>query len=82
MTEPRHAAVTADAKDRTIRTVLQGLAIDVSVAVVLVLAVAFTTIEWTQTYWVALGLSLGRTVLQSVVAYFFRLLVPPGAAAK
>ncbi len=81
MTTPRHA-VTDDAKDRSVRTVLQGLAIDVSVAVVLVLAVAFTTIEWTQTYWVARGLSLGRTILQAVVAYFMRLLVPPGAATK
>ncbi len=67
----------ADARQRTVRTVLQGLAIDVSVAVVLVLAVAFTSIDWTRTYWIALGLSLARTVLQAGVAYAMRLLVPP-----
>lgn len=79
MTEPISGpAATADAKNRSWRTVLQGLAIDVSTGVVLVLAVAVTDLVWTRAYWLALGLSLARTIVQAIVAYFFRLLVPPG----
>lgn len=78
MTTPGEAAVTKlDAKDRAWRTFLQGLAIDVGVAVVLVLAVAFTKIEWTLLYWQGLGLSLSRTILQSGVAYLMRVFVKP-----
>ncbi|HWO63086.1 MAG TPA: hypothetical protein VNO31_23945 [Umezawaea sp.] len=71
------AETHADARDRTWRTFVQGLACDVSVAVVLVLAATFTTIEWTPEYWAALGLSLSRTVLQSGVAYLMRMWVAP-----
>lgn len=78
MDESRSAAV--DARSRSARTIVQGLGIDVAVALVLVLAVAVTGLEWTRAYWVALGLSLARTAVQAVVAYFFRLLVPPGRA--
>jgi di/tricarboxylate transporter len=71
------AAVKVDAKDRAWRTFIQGFAIDVGVAVVLVLAVAFTKIEWTLLYWQGLGLSLSRTILQSGVAYLMRVFVKP-----
>lgn len=78
MTDFTSAAVAAaDARQRSVRTVLQGFAIDVSVAVVLVLAVAVTDIRWTRAYWLALGLSLARTVIQAAVAYAMRMLVPP-----
>lgn len=78
MPSPGEAAVThTDAKDRAWRTFIQGLGIDVGVAVVLVLAVAFTKIEWTPAYWQGLGLSLGRTILQTGVAYLMRVFVKP-----
>ncbi len=76
------SAATKDAKERGWRTVAQGLAIDLAVAAVLVLGVAFTTIEWTKTYWIGLGLSLARTLLQAAVSYFMRLLVPPTKASN
>lgn len=77
MTSPVPAAVRTDAKHRAYRTVLQGLGIDVAVGVVLVLSTAVADIHWTREYWVLLGLSLAKTVIQTVVAYFMRLLVPP-----
>lgn len=70
-------AVNEDAKDRAWRTFLQGLGIDVAIAVTVVLALAFTDIQWTAEYWFALGGSLGRTVLQSGVAYVMRVFVKP-----
>jgi hypothetical protein len=71
------AIVEVDAKDRAFRTFIQGLGIDEAIAVTLVLAVAFTTIEWTPTYWLTLAASLGRTILQSAVAYVMRVFVKP-----
>lgn len=70
-------AVNRDARIRAVRSFMAGLALDVCVAVVLVLATAFTTIEWTKTYWIALGLTLAKSVLQGIVAFFLRKLVPP-----
>lgn len=72
----------SDASDRAWRTFLQGLGIDVAIAVTLVLAVAFTKIEWTPVYWAGLGSSLGRTVLQSAVAYVMRVFVKPRLERK
>lgn len=71
------AEVREDAKDRSFRTLRQGLLIDVAVAVILVLSTAFTTIEWTPEYWMALGLTLARSILQAGVSYFYRLFVAP-----
>jgi hypothetical protein len=71
-------SVQADAKNRAWRTFAQGLLVDVAVAVVLVLVVAFgANIEWTPTYWLALASTLGKTVLLSAVSYASRKLVPP-----
>lgn len=69
--------VAADAKDRAWRTFLQGMGIDVAIAVTLVLAIAFTDIKWTAEYWTALGLSVGRTLLQTCVSYVMRVFVKP-----
>jgi hypothetical protein len=57
------------------RTFLQGLGIDLGVAAGFVLATAFGDIRWTAAYWIGLGLSLTRTVLQTGVAYTVRKLV-------
>lgn len=60
-----------------VRTALQGLAIDVAVAVTLVLVAAIGSLEWTKTWWLALGLSVARSAIQAVVAYVARRLLPP-----
>lgn len=78
MREESHAVVTEkDARKRALRSFAWGLGIDVSVAVVLVLATAVNVIEWTRQYWVTLGLTLAKTVIQSGVAYLARKLLPP-----
>jgi hypothetical protein len=70
-------SVQADAANRAWRTFAQGLLFDVAVAVVAVLVTAFTSIEWTSTYWLALASSLGKTILVAVVSYAARKLTPP-----
>ena len=67
----------SDAKDRAWRTLLQGLAIDVAVTLVLFLYTATASIEWTKAYWTLLGLSLAKTVIQTAVSSLMRRLVPP-----
>lgn len=67
----------ADARNRSFRTLAQGFALDVATALVLVLALAFTNIEWTSEYWIALGLTAAKSVLQAGVAYLMRFLVKP-----
>ena len=69
--------VVEDARVRAFRSFAWGLLVDVSTAVVLVLATAFTDIRWTREYWTVLGLMIAKSVLQAVVAFFMRKLVPP-----
>lgn len=75
-------AVNRDARTRGLRSLAWGLLIDVTVAVVLVLLTAFTAIEWTETYWITLGLTLAKTVLQAIVAFFARKLLPPSTVVN
>lgn len=70
-------AVRADAAERSVRSFIQGFALDVVVAVTLVLATAFGAIEWTPIYWKALGLTLAKSVLQATVSYVMRIVVVP-----
>jgi hypothetical protein len=76
---PREADAyrAAEAKSRAWRTVVVGLGIDVATALVIVLLPLVSSVEWTETYWITLGSLAAKSVLQSVVAYFFRLLVKP-----
>lgn len=67
----------AEAKNRAWRTLLVALGIDVATALVIVLLPAVSSIEWTPAYWVTLGSLAGKSAVQSIVAYFFRLLVKP-----
>jgi uncharacterized membrane protein YcjF (UPF0283 family) len=60
-----------------VRTVIQGLAIDVGVAVTLYLITVIADLEWTRVYWIALGLGVARSAIQAVVAYMARKLLPP-----
>jgi len=70
-----------DASERAFRTLLQGLAVDVlaGIGVALTAAVA-GGIQWTQAYWVALALAVGKSAVTAVVSYFARKLVPPAGA--
>jgi len=67
---------------RPLRTLVQGFFLDVATALILVLALAFTSIEWTPEYWIALGLTAAKSVLQAGVAYFMRTLVKPAEDPK
>lgn len=70
--------VEADAQTRAWRTLTQGLAVDVLAAIAIALTAAIAGgIEWTQAYWIALGLAVGKSVVTSVVSYFARKMVPP-----
>lgn len=69
--------VSKDAKSRAWRTVVVGLGIDVATALVIVLLPLVSSVEWTDTYWITLASLAGKSVVQSVIAYFFRLLVKP-----
>lgn len=60
-----------------VRTVLQGLAIDVLTGVTLYLVTVIGNLEWTRVYWIALGLGVSRSAIQAVVAYLVRRLLPP-----
>lgn len=71
------AATNRAARLQGARAFFIGLGLDVAVAVTLVLLSAFNAIEWTSTYWVALGSTLGKSMLQAVVAFFARKLLPP-----
>jgi hypothetical protein len=70
-----------DASERAFRTLLQGLAVDVlaGIGVALTAAVA-GGIQWTQAYWIALALAVGKSAVTAVVSYFARKLVPPAGA--
>lgn len=56
---------------------MYGMMIDVSVAVILILAAAFTDIRWTTDYWLALAGLEAKTILQSSVTYLVRRFVQP-----
>lgn len=67
----------ADARNRAVRTLAQGLALDVGVAVVSVAAVAVGDVHWTRAWWAALGLLVAKTAVQAAVSYAARRLLPP-----
>lgn len=69
----------ADARNRAWRTLLQGLGIDVAVAVVAVLTPLLTNIEWTAAFWAGVAALVGKSVVQAIVAFVARKVVPPPA---
>lgn len=78
-TTPVPATAAVDARRRALRSFAWGLLIDVTVAIVLVLSVSFSDIRWTRDYWIALGLSVAKSVLQAAIAYVARRVLPPPA---
>lgn len=70
--------IETDARRRAVRTLVQGFAVDVGagIAVALVAGIA-GGIEWTHTYWIALGLAVAKSAITAAVSYFARKIVPP-----
>jgi hypothetical protein len=72
--------VAMDAGERAWRTLVQGLAVDVTAAVAVALSAAIAGgITWTQSYWLALGLAVGKSALTAGLSYAARRLVPPAS---
>lgn len=74
-------AVKADAKNRSIRTLAQGLAVDVLVAVGASAVAILASLEGNDVLsagaWVALGASVLKSGLTAVASYLARLKLPP-----
>jgi len=69
----------ADAADRGWRTLIQGLAIDVLVAVAAVLLVWLPDADISKVEaWIVLGTAVAKSVLTAVASYVMRLKVAPG----
>jgi hypothetical protein len=70
--------LTADAKNRGVRTLLTGLAIDVAVGVALVLAAYFASANsWGDLEWAILAFSLAKSVVQAVCSFILRKFLDP-----
>lgn len=71
----------ADAKQRSLRTLAQGLAIDCAVAAGAGATAALATIDGnellTAAAWIALGTSVLKSVLTAGASYLARLKLPP-----
>lgn len=68
----------ADAAQRAKRTFIQGIALDVAVAVAVALLAWLPDADLTNKQaWIILGTSLAKTVLTAVASYVMRLKVRP-----
>jgi len=69
----------ADARNRGVRTFLQGLGIDIAVALVITLGplLVGSDFAFSRDYGLTLGLLAAKTVVTAVVSYVTRKLLPP-----
>lgn len=69
----------ADARNRAIRTFVQGLLIDLGVALVLTVGPVLLGegFGWSKAQFIALGILAGKTVVTTIVSYIARKVVPP-----
>lgn len=62
-----------DARNRTVRTFITGLAVDIAVGVALVLGTFFADKNsWGEIQWAILTFSLAKSIVQAVCAYVLR----------
>lgn len=84
--ETRASLKHADAKQRSIRTLLQGLTVDVLVAAGAVTVAVVATWDGDDVLalasWVALGAAVAKSALTAVASYVARLKVPPSDPAS
>lgn len=67
------ALLKADAKNRSLRSLLAGLAIDVGVGVALAIGTAVSGAdEWGDLQWKILGFSVAKSAVQAGVAFVMR----------
>jgi hypothetical protein len=71
--------VAADARDRALRTLVQGLAANVLIAVVAAVgpALSGSNFAWSRTYWATVGTLAASTAVTAAGSYLMRRLVPP-----
>lgn len=75
--------VKEDAKDRTFRTLMQQLGIDLVVAIATVLGPAVLSMDVSsKEQWTVIAFSLVKTIISTVVAYVFRLFYAPKEARQ
>ncbi len=71
-------ATRTDATDRAWRTLVQGLAVDVAIAIAAALLVWLPDADISSTEaWIVLGTTLAKTVLTAVASFVMRLKVDP-----
>ena len=72
-------SVQADAKDRAVRTLIQGLLIDITTALALSVGPLLLSEDFafTATYWTIVGTFAAKSLIQAVVSFFMRKLVSP-----
>jgi hypothetical protein len=80
-TEPAPRSAQTDAKQRSLRTLVQGLAVDCLVAAGAATMAVVSAWEGddllSAASWVVLGTSVAKSVLTAVASYVARLKVPP-----
>lgn len=76
----RAADVAADARNRGWRTFVQGVGVDVALAVLTALTASTGEIRWTRAYWLALAGLLARSAVVALVAAVSRRVYPPSTA--
>lgn len=74
---PVPSDTSTDARNRAFRTLVQGVALDVFVAVVAVLYTTVGDAAWTREYWLGLAGLLAKSAVTAVVSYFARRYLPP-----
>lgn len=74
---PVPSDASTDARNRAFRTLVQGLGLDVLVAVGAVLATTLGGATWTKEYWIGLAGLLAKSAVTAIVSYFARKYLPP-----
>lgn len=75
---PEHVVVALDAQDRAFRTFMQGIGIDVVVALSIAMGIWVVDADITsKEAWIVLATTGGKTLIITVTSYVVRLKIPP-----